>query len=80
VYRWGSRSKHSFSLGLHTTVFQAEIYTTTAGIVENKEKGYRGMNSQAAIKVLVSFQIYSKLVWDCHQSLVKLAEHITGCK
>jgi hypothetical protein len=24
---------------------------------------------------LANFQIYSKLVWDCHQSLVKLAEH-----
>jgi ribonuclease HI len=28
-----------------------------------------------AIKALDSFQINSKLVWDCHQSLVKLAEH-----
>jgi hypothetical protein len=80
VYRWGSRSGHSFSLGLHTTVFQAEIYTTNTGIVENTEKGYRGWNSQAAIKVLYSFQINFKLVWDCHQSLVKVAKHITGCK
>jgi ribonuclease HI len=31
--------------------------------------------SQAAIKALDSFQLNSKLVWDCHQSLVKLAEH-----
>jgi len=80
VYRWGSRSGHSFSLGLQTTVFQAEIYTTNAGIVENTEKGYRSRNSQAAINVLDSFQINSTLVSDCHQSLVKLAEHITGCK
>jgi len=43
-------------------VFQAVIYTTNAGIVENKEKGYRGRKSQAAIKVLESFQINSKLV------------------
>jgi hypothetical protein len=25
VYRWGSRRRHSFSLGLNTTVFQTEI-------------------------------------------------------
>jgi hypothetical protein len=25
--------------------------------------------------VFDSFKIYSKLVWDCHQSLVKLAKH-----
>jgi ribonuclease HI len=43
--------------------------------------GYTGRNmyilsdSQAAIKALDSFQIYFKLVWDCHQYLVKLAEH-----
>ena len=32
-------------------------------------------DSQAAIKALHSFMINSKLAWDCHQSLVKLAEH-----
>jgi hypothetical protein len=26
VYKWGLRRGHSFSLGFHTTVFQAEIY------------------------------------------------------
>jgi hypothetical protein len=86
VYRWDSRKGHSFSLGLHSTVFQAEIYAIKACIMENIEKGYTGRNiyilsdSQAAIKALDSFQINSKLVWDCHQSLVKLAEHnnITG--
>jgi hypothetical protein len=30
---------------------------------------------QAAVKALDNFQINSKLVWDCHQFLVKLAEH-----
>jgi ribonuclease HI len=49
--------------------------------MENIEKGYTGRKiyilsaSQVAIKALDSFQIDSKLVWDCHQSLVKLAEH-----
>jgi ribonuclease HI len=48
---------------------------------ENTEKGYTGTNvyilcdSQASIKALNSFQIKSKLVRDCHQFLVKLAEH-----
>jgi hypothetical protein len=44
-------------------------------------KGYTGRNicilsySQTVIKALDSFQINSKLVWDCYHSLVKLAEH-----
>jgi ribonuclease HI len=28
-----------------------------------------------AIKALNNFQIYSKFVWDCLQSMVKLADH-----
>jgi hypothetical protein len=81
VYRWGLRMVHSFSLGLLTTVFQAKIYAIKACIMENIEKGYAGGNiciladSQAAIMAIDSFQINSKLVWDCHQSLVKLAKH-----
>jgi hypothetical protein len=49
--------------------------------MENIEKGYTGRNiyilsdGQAAITTLESFQINSKLVWDCHQSMVKVAEH-----
>jgi ribonuclease HI len=71
---------HSFSLGVHTKAFQAEIYAIKACIMENLDKGYIGRNiyilsnSQAA-NSLGSFQINSKLVRDCHQSLVKLAEH-----
>jgi predicted transcriptional regulator len=62
-------------------VFQTEIYTLKVCLMEKVGKGYTGRNisiisdSQAAIKDLESFQINSKLVWDCHQSLVKLAEH-----
>jgi hypothetical protein len=47
------------------------------------EKGYKWRyifilpDSQAAIKALHNFQINSELFWDCHQSLVKLAEYIT---
>jgi ribonuclease HI len=32
-------------------------------------------DSQAAIKALDRSKINSELVWDCHQSLMKLAEH-----
>jgi hypothetical protein len=57
----------------------AEIYAIRACVMENirVERGYIYIlsNSQAAIKTLDSFQINSKLVWDCHQSLVKLADH-----
>jgi hypothetical protein len=80
MYKWYSRSRHRISFGLHT-LFQADIYGIKACIMENIEKGYTGSNiyilstSQAAIKVFDSFQINSKLVWDCHQSQVELAEH-----
>jgi dihydrofolate reductase len=65
----------------HPTIFLAEVYAIKACIMENKERNYTGRNmyilsdSQAAIKVVQSFQINSKLVWDCYQSLVKLEEH-----
>jgi hypothetical protein len=55
------RRWHSFSLGLHTTVFQAEIYTIKACVMGNTEKGYTGRNiyvlsnSQAAIEALDMF-------------------------
>ena len=61
---------HSFSLGLHSTVFQAEV-CIKACIMENIEKSYRGRNiyilsdSRVAIKALNNFQINYKLVWDC---------------
>ena len=48
--------------------------------MENIKKDFTGRNtcilvdSQAAIKALDSLQINSKLVWDCHQSLVKLED------
>jgi hypothetical protein len=81
VYRWGSRRRHSFSLGLHTMVFKAEIYAIKAFLTENTKKGYKGKknyilsHSQAAIKALDSFQMNYKLVWNCHHSLVQLAGH-----
>jgi hypothetical protein len=58
MYKWGSQKGHCFSLGLHNTVLQVEIYAIKARIMDNKEKGYKGRNiyilsdSQAAIKAL----------------------------
>jgi len=49
--------------------------------MENIEQGYTVRNicflsdSQVAIKMRDSFKINFKLVWDCYQSLVKLAKH-----
>jgi hypothetical protein len=49
--------------------------------MENAVKDYTGGNvyilsyRQAAMKALDSFHINSKLVWDCHQSMMKLAKH-----
>jgi hypothetical protein len=63
VYRWCSRREHTLNLGLHTTLFQAELYIIKACVMENTEKDYTGRNiyilydSQAAIKALDSFQI-----------------------
>jgi hypothetical protein len=81
VYKGGSRREHSFSLELHTMVFQAEIYDIKPCKMQNTEKGYISKNmyiisdNQAAIKALDNFIINSKSGWDSHQSLVKLAEH-----
>ncbi|GFG33621.1 hypothetical protein Cfor_03379, partial [Coptotermes formosanus] len=60
VYKRGSKRGHSFSLGLHATVFHAELYAIKACVMENIER---------AVK------INSKVVWDCSQSLVKLVQH-----
>lgn len=35
VYIWGSRRRHSFIPGLHTTVFQAKVYTIKAHVMKN---------------------------------------------
>jgi hypothetical protein len=64
----GLRRGHSSSLGLHSTVFQTEIYTIYTCVIEIAERGYicRNIyilsNSQAAIKAVDNFQINSKLI------------------
>ena len=46
VYKWGLKRGHSLCFGLHTMVFQAEIYANNACIMENIEKGHRGKNGE----------------------------------
>jgi ribonuclease HI len=79
VYGYGTRQKFSFSLEKYTTVFQAEVYAIKACASENLDTDYKNIcilsDSQATIKGLENYQINSKLVYDCHQSLVKLAKH-----
>ena len=63
------------------TLLQVEMYTIKACIMENIENGNKSrdtyilFDSQVAIKALKNFEISYKLVWDCYQSLVKLAEY-----
>jgi hypothetical protein len=64
-------------------LFQAEVYAIKACKVENVDRNYKNRNiyilseSQAAIKAFGKYQITSKLAWDCRQSLIQLAKHIT---
>jgi ribonuclease HI len=80
VYKWGSRRGIALVSGF-TLWYPRRKYDIKACIMENIEKGYKGRNiyilsdSQAAIKVLNNFKINSILVWDCHQSLMRLADH-----
>jgi ribonuclease HI len=80
VYCYGTRRRLSFSLGQYTTEFQAEVYAIKACTDENIDRNYKNRNiymsdSQAAIHAFGKYQITSKLVWDCHQSLMQLARH-----
>jgi len=80
VNKWGLRREHSFSVELHTTVFQADRYAIKAYVMENPQKGYRLETSTFFLTVRqlsrpLCSQINSKFAWECHQSLVKLAQH-----
>jgi hypothetical protein len=88
-YTDGSKTNNCTGAGVYNgageggtaSVFQAETCAIKVCVKENKEMGYAGRNiciisnSQAAIKALDSFQINSKLLWDCHHYLVKPTEH-----
>ena len=78
----GTKKKvHRFILGLHTTVFQTEIQPKGMhnGLqrATKVERSIFSLIVKVAIKGLKNFQKNSKLVWDCHQPLVKLVGHKT---
>jgi hypothetical protein len=56
------------------------VYAIKACAVENLDMDYKNRkiyilpDSQVAIKALVTYQINPKLVWDCHQFLMKLSK------
>jgi ribonuclease HI len=57
------------------------VSSESACAVENLDRNYKIgkiyilSDSEAAIKAHGKHQITSKLVWDCHQSLMQLARH-----
>lgn len=57
------------------------MHAIKACVVETLGRNHRNWNiyifidSQAAIKALNNHRLISKLVWDCHEYLVQLAEH-----
>jgi ribonuclease HI len=68
------------SLGRHATVFQAEVYAIIHCLLENIKRSYCNKriftfsDSLAALKALNLLFIKPKLVWNCFQILLKLAE------
>jgi hypothetical protein len=65
--------------------FKAEVYAIKACTFENIEKGHHNRNiyilshSEATIKAPNNYKTYSMLVWDCHQTLMILAECNSLC-
>ena len=64
----------------HHSIPGRNMYIIKKCILENMEKDYKGrhiyiLSSHAAIMTLNNSQMNSELIWDCHQSLVKLAEY-----
>jgi len=79
VYSDSPRTRLCASLGQHCTIFQAEIWGIMAcaniGIARRYCNKHIVILSdcQAALKALDSNEINSKLVWECHTTLSKLA-------
>ena len=63
----------------YCTVFQAEVFAILNCAQKELEKGKHGKrililtDSQSALKALSSYQVKSKLVWDCLNSLIALS-------
>jgi len=81
IYGLNPRVNWFASLGQYTTVFQAEIHAIELCLRENLRRGYANKDitiftdSQASIKALACSKISSKLVWNCLQHLLNLANH-----
>jgi len=68
-------------LGIHTSIFQAEVYAVMHGAqileqfgVNNKQISICS-DSQAALKALSNPKVTSRLVWDCIVALQQLSSH-----
>lgn len=70
-------------LGMHSTVFQAEVFAILMCSNLCIDRGYNNTcinicsDSQAALLALQKHTITSGIVWDCYKALCKLAMH--GC-
>lgn len=79
VYGQRPREMQKFSLGKHTTVFQAEVYAIKKCVEANIARGYIGKpikiltDSQAAIKALINPKTTSRLVKSCKLKINHLA-------
>lgn len=79
VYGYGTRWKLGIRFVKYTRVFQADVYAINACTVKNLDWNYRNRNiyilsgSQVSIKALDNYQMNSKLIWNCHQSVEQLA-------
>lgn len=76
----GLRSSISVPMGKEATIFQAKAYATVLCIQEilrreyNNRKIYIMLNNQAPLKSLDSWEHEWRLVWECLQNPILLAE------
>jgi ribonuclease HI len=79
VYGEKPKFKLCRNLGTMATVFQAEIFAILLCLQENIRRNFKRRtiliycDSQAALKALNSFEVKSKLVWECLQLLNTLS-------
>jgi hypothetical protein len=73
------RKRLSFSLGVHATAFQTEMFVISAcakeciGRAYTLEHIYIHLNSQVNLRALEALRATLKLVWECQQALCALS-------
>ena len=78
IYREHPRMNTCISLRRYCIVFQAEVFAILTCAYRGLERGYKVKNililsdSQSALKALESYEVSSKLVWECLQTLQTL--------